>query len=169
LDKKEFHRVFNDYYKVLCRFAYILVKSKETADEIVQSTLLTFWENRYSVQVNKDIKAYLFTSVKNAAINYLKSDTTRKKHEQEFALQSHSCESFSVNEDFFRVKLKEAITQLPEKCRVVYCLKYIEGLSYKEIAQYLEISTNTVDNHIQKALKILKEELNKYKPEFYNN
>ena len=169
MNKKEFHKVFKKHYQELCRFAYIIVNCTENADEIVQKSFISFWENRNSLQIKKDAKSYLYKTVKNIAINYLKSNNTRKSYEHEYFEMSSKVQPAEIDRIFFNDKLKEAIILLPERCRIVYCLKYIEGLNYKEIASYLDISSNTVDNHIQKALKKLKEELGKYKTEFYNN
>jgi RNA polymerase sigma-70 factor, ECF subfamily len=168
LKKEEFHKVFTSNYQELCRFAFVILNCADLADEIVQKSFVSFWENRNRTKIEKDIKSYLYKIVKNNALNYVKSDITRKNYEREFFLQSVESQNEKINDTLFRERLEKAITNLPHKCRMVYCLKYIEGLSYKEIATYLEISANTVDNHIQKALKYLKQELSQYKTEFYN-
>ena len=169
MTQQDFHKIFTQNYQQLCRFAYVMVKCKLTADEIVQKAFIAFWENRNTISINKGIKAYLYQSVKNMAINNIKSKATRTDYEQEYFLRINNSVKIELNEQAFSEKLQMGIAQLPEKCRTVYCLKYLEGLTYKEIATYLEISTNTVDNHIQKALKMLKEELGEYIAEFYNN
>ncbi len=169
MTQKELHNLFTNYYQELCRFANYIVSCRDTADDLVQKSFITLWEKRDQVQVRKDIKSYLYKSVKNAALNYLKHLETRKNYEKEYSELSQENDSSGLDEFQFRNKLELAIALLPERCRMAYCLKYIEGLSYKEIADYLEISDNTVDNHIQKALKLLKESLGKYKEDFYNN
>ncbi len=169
MTQKELHTFFTSYYQELCRFANYIVNCSDTADDLVQKSFIKLWEKRDLVQVHKDIKSYLYKSVKNASLNYLKHLETRKSYEKEFTELSQMNDSSGIDEIQFRKKLEIAIALLPERCRTAYCLKYIEGLSYKEIADYLEISSNTVDNHIQKALKLLKESLSKYKEDFYNN
>jgi len=161
--------LFTGYYQELCRFAYYFVHCRDTADDLVQKAFIRLWEKRDQVQIQKDIKSYLYKSVKNTSLNYLKNLETRKSYEKEFAELEQMNNTSEIDELQFRKKLELAIALLPERCRTAYCLKYIEGLSYKEIADYLEISSNTVDNHIQKALKLLKESLGKYKADFYNN
>ncbi len=169
MSKKEFHQIFKKYYQTLCRFAYIIAKSKEIADEVVQQTFISFWENRNFINIHKDLKSYLYTMVKNGTYNYLKSNKIRKDYENEYVSFTVNNEKTEIDDQLFKEKLKWAIEQLPEKCRIVYCLKYMEGLTYDEIANYLDISSNTVDNHIQKALKMLRENLYRFKGEFYNN
>lgn len=169
LTQKELHTLFTSYYQELCRFADYIVNCTDTADDLVQRSFIRLWEKRDQVHINKDIKSYLYKSVKNASLNYLKQFETRKNYEKEFSELSQTNDFSGFDEILFRKKLELAIALLPERCRMAYCLKYIEGLNYKEIADYLEISTNTVDNHIQKALKLLKELLGKYKEDFYNN
>lgn len=168
LSKKEFQQIFKDYYQMLCRFAYIIVQCKETADEIVQKTFITLWEKRNTLIVKIDLKSYLYISVKNMTFNYLKSLKNRQKYESEY-IEIIDDEEIKLNDQYFKEKLMWAIAKLPEKYRAVYCMKYMEGLTYEEIANYLEISTNTVDNHIQKALKLLKGMLYQFKQEFYSN
>lgn len=169
LNKLEFHRIFKNYYQMLCRFAYIILQSKDTADEIVQQTFIFFWENENSIQINKNIKSYLYKTVKNNALNHLKSTETRKKYENEYIARLNDTPLSELDDTVFKEKLKHAISELPERCRIVYSLKYLEGLTYDEIADYLSISSNTVNNHIQKALKILKEKLYPFREEFYQN
>jgi len=169
LSKKEFQQIFKKYYQMLCRFAYIMVQCREAADDIVQKTFISFWENRNSTQITKDLKSYLYKMVKNNAYNYLKSIKTRNDHEIEYALKLNDSVDIQLDDTKFIEKLKWAIAQLPEQCRIVYCLKYMEGLSYAEISEYLSISENTISNHIQKALKMLKKKLYSYKDEFYTN
>ena len=60
MNKKEFHKVFKKHYQELCRFAYIIVNCTENADEIVQKSFISFWENRNSLQIKKDAKSYLY-------------------------------------------------------------------------------------------------------------
>lgn len=169
MTQKELHTLFTDYYQELCRFANYIVSCRDTADDLVQKSFIRLWEKRDQVQIHMDIKSYLYKSVKNASLNYLKHLETRKKYEKEFSELFQMNDSSDLDELQFRKRLELAINLLPERCRMAYCLKYIEGLSYREIADYLEISSNTVDNHIQKALKLLRESLSKYKEDFYNN
>lgn len=169
MTKKEFHKLFKQNYQELCRFAYLFVCCKQTAEDVVQKVFISYWENNKQIGIKKDVKAYLVRSVRNNSLNFLKSKTTQASYEMEFSLRSSHSNHSELDENVFTEKLKKAIAILPQKCRIVYCLKYNEGLSYKEIAEYLEISVHTVDNHIQKALKTLKAELEQFKPEFYSN
>lgn len=103
------------------------------------------------------MKAYLYMMVRNRCYDLLKkegqSDGNLLLSDLEDNISDEECEECSLIE----ARLWTAIDSLPERCREVFLLSKRDGLKYKEIADKLNISTNTVENQISKALKILKE------------
>lgn len=169
MDKKEFHKCFNENYERLCRWAYIILKSKAEAEDVVQKVFVRIWENRTKIEIEKDLRVYLYQMVKNESINHRKAKVTRYFYEERYMEGNREKSGVQFNEEYFTRCLKKAINHLPEKMRLVYSLKYLEGLTYNEIADYMEISIHTVDSHIQKALTALRRELVQYQELFFNN
>lgn len=163
ITSEKFDLFFNDYYTNLCRFALTFVDSEPIAEEIVQEVFIYLWEKRENIEIKSSIRAYLYMATKNAALKYKKAGTIRRKHEDNYALQKE----FTEEQDVFDEKeltelLHTAIDKLPEKCKAIFKLKYYEKLSYKEIAEKLNISPKTVDNQVGIAIKKITEILRPY-------
>jgi len=160
--KPDFDALFRLYYNDLCRFAVFLSCSSEDAEEIVQELFFKLWLNRKNIQIKTSAKSYLFASVRNAVLNSLKHEQIKNKYiEAEKYGYSNTCnDDLNVNEEIYK-KIDEVIEQMPEKRREVFKLCKIEAYKYKEIAEKLNISVKTVENHMGEALKFLREKLNK--------
>lgn len=164
-NRKMFNQFFTEYYINLCRFAYTYVKDNDTAEEIVQEIFISIWEQRKNFQINTSIRSFLYTSVKNRALNYIRNEKTRSKHEDEFAKEQASrvthIVDFCEREELTYV-IDEAVNELPEQCRLIFDLSRNQSLTYKEIAQKLDISPKTVENQMGIALKKLRSKLSPY-------
>jgi len=145
-----------------------MLQCKESAEDVVQHTFIQLWENRGKIEINNNLKSYLYITVKNNSINYLKSAKTRKLYETEYHNNHHDKMENGIDLNKFSHKLKEALQLLPEQCRVIYTLKNLEGLTYKEISEYLNISEKTVENQLSIALKKLRDMLIKTREELYS-
>lgn len=167
-DEGCFKELFEKYYSRLCRHAYYVIGNKHGAEDIVQNFFAHIWKKRDNLKIEGEIDSYLFVSVRNASCNYLKRERNKKMRETEYS-DYNKTDNASIDKETFLKKLQEALNQLPEQCREIYCLKNMEGLSYKEIADYLQISVKTVDVQIYRALKKLRESMGNYKNAFYQN
>ncbi len=165
-DESSFKEIFNNYYSRLCRHAYYILGNKHWAEDVVQNLFMHIWEQRENLKIESKIDNYLFVSVRNSSYNYLKSNMRQKKRETEYSMNIEE-ESGMIDRESFLRKLQEALNQLPAQCREIYCLKNMEGLTYKEIADYLQVSEKTVDVQIYRALKKLREFMGKYRNAFY--
>lgn len=165
ITEESFNELYNKYYIRLCRFVYYYVKSKDTAEEIVQDVFTEIWARQKSLQVRTNIESYLFIAVKNKAFSKLKKGI--KTDTIDALIQTGNRVSQSFDEESFKRKLERVITTLPDKCRLIYSLKYIEGLTTSEIARYLEISEKTVETQIYRALIKLRKQLAPFVTEFY--
>ena len=164
-NKPAFDTLFRKYYVRLCRFAYTLLHSQVSAEETVQDVFVRLWEQRQQISINTSILAYLYASVKNQSMNELKKDKIRRHHENEFLLYASYTEDSAIN-DQAEEKLKRAIENacqlLPPKCREIFELSRKEGLTYEEIADYLDISKKTVENQMAIAFQKLRQQLEPY-------
>jgi RNA polymerase sigma-70 factor (ECF subfamily) len=167
-DEGSFKELFHQYYSRLCRYAYYILGNRHWAEDVVQGFFARFWEQRENMKTDGKTEGYLFVSVRNASYNYLKSDLHQKMRETEFVANQEEDKSM-IDAETFHKKLQKALNQLPEQCREIYCLKNIEGLTYKEIAEYLQISEKTVDVQVYRALKKLREIMAQDRDAFYIN
>lgn len=159
-----FNKLFHEYYANLSRFAFTYVKDEDAAEEIVQEVFVNLWQKQDINEVTS-IRSFLYISVKNRSINYLRDHKTRILHENEYAME---CEKnmFYENTEYeyqqIEEAVKNAIGELPDKCREIFELSRNENLTYQQIADQLNISKKTVENQISIAIKKLKNSLKNY-------
>ena len=168
-NESAFEMIFRSYYQPLCRYAYSFLEDKEEAEEVVQSAFITIWEKRNGLDIQTSLKSYLYRMVRNACLNVIKHEKIKQQHvAHELAVTESSYESVSqkVYASELELKISEAMKTLPEQCRLVFQLSRFEELKYQEIADQLQISVKTVENHMGKALKIMREQLKEYLPLF---
>jgi RNA polymerase sigma-70 factor, ECF subfamily len=163
-DKKAFERLFYEHYQMLVRYAFTYMKDHDIAEEVAQDIMVKFWEKRAELPDDVKVKPYLFRMTGNHCLNVLKHEKVKLQHQTETVANGISMsDGFDViasNE--LNTEIKKAIADLPEQCGKVFLLSRDEGLSYKEIAESLDISVKTVENHVSKALKLLREALKPY-------
>lgn len=151
-----FKSIFHDYYNVLVNYAYKYVKDHKVAEDVVQDTFLKYWEQK-SEYSEPELRYLLFKMVKNRSIDIWRKNNKFQEYQEEAFLKSN------VHEESDNYILKErifkSIRHLPPKCQEVFTLSKVNGLTYTEIAESLGISIKTVENHMGKALKILRDQL----------
>ena len=123
------------------------------------------WENRQKVEKDSSVKYYVFTIAHNSSISLLRKKATSTQFIEYLKLNQNLYQE-SVNAEFeyneLQDRLNEIIAHLPERQKEVYLLHKVQGLKYQEIAKKLSISENTIENHMSKALKTIREKLGKY-------
>lgn len=156
-DITAFQQVFDAYYESLCQYGYTLLKDSNEAEDIVQSMFVKIWEKREQLDIKNTIRSYLFKSVYHQCINHLEHRTVKLRHQ---VRTTHEMQMETQQPEAFPHELEENITAaingLPRQCRIIFMMSRYEDLKYAEIAQHLNISANTVENQISKALKILR-------------
>lgn len=163
--KRKFEVLFREHFTGLCYFARKYTGDLDSAKEIVHSVFLRIWENRSVFAWDKPAKSYLFTSVYNRSLNYIRDNRRFISQEDSPALSVIADETvYSDNLETaeLAVRIKIALQRLPEKCRKVFELSRFEEKKYTEIAEQLDISVKTVETQMSKALHILREELKDY-------
>lgn len=162
-DPVAFDHIFNSFYTSLCYFAFQLTDNRQEAEDIVLETFQKFWERRNDFSTIVNVRAFLYVTVRNNCLNYLRSNTRLQKRTTELAYQQadkfeRNAENYIIETEFITL-LYTKINNLPKKCRKVFQLKFIKGLSVCEIAGQLNISEHTVRNHIAYSLKLLRNAL----------
>ncbi len=165
LDQRAFEQLFRSFFPSLVLFAQKFVPDQDTAKEIAHNVFINLWEKREKVDSSSSLKSYLFTSVHNRCLNYIRDQKKFDKDETRFQRLDSAAFSDGVDhleEQELEQKIYDALQSLPEKCRQIFMLNRFEGLKYAEIAEKLGISVKTVETQMSKALKILKEKLIEY-------
>lgn len=154
----EFEKLFRDYFTPLVWYAMKYVKDQDTSREIVHTVFVGLWEKIGSVDFSKSVKPYLYTSVYNRSMNYIRDHRKFTDEEKidptEFVHESNSLESLETE-----ARIYSAIESLPDKTREIFELSRFENKKYKEIAESLNISVKTVEARMSEALKILRVKL----------
>lgn len=160
--------LFQSHYDELCRYAFSILKDQDAAEDVVQKLFIKLWEKRSSIGEIENIRSYLFRSAFNMSLNEQKKMQRMPKREEDMiqhnSLQSSDNTNNLLESKELQARIDEAMMILPEKCREVFHLSRNEQLSYKEIAEQMNISPKTVENQVGKALKIMREELKDYLP-----
>jgi len=165
LDEASFEMLFKSNFKGLCWFAVKYVKDLDTAKEIVQDAFISLWEKRESIDMSKPVKSYLTTTIYNRSLNYLRDNKKFNKDLLGFENiypDSAFHQTDKLIEDEISKKIKDAIEELPEKCREVFMLSRYENLKYQQIADKLAISVKTVEAQMSKALQHMRTRLADY-------
>lgn len=168
-NESAFEMIFRTYYQPLCRYAYSFLQDKEEAEEVVQSAFITIWEKRTTLSIETSFKSYLYRMVRNTCLNVIKHEKVKQQHvAHEMAVSERTYEAVThkVHAAELEFKISEAMKTLPEQCRLVFQLSRFEELKYQEIAEQLNISVKTVENHMGKALKLMRVQLKDYLPLF---
>jgi RNA polymerase sigma-70 factor (ECF subfamily) len=169
-DKHAFDELFRKYYAQLVRFAMGYLHDGQQAEETVQDVFVRLWENAPSISIETSVLAYLYTSVRNQSLNTLKHEAIKKKYEQEqaaAAIENPGDSGEKINLPYFRRLLAKAVGELPEKCREIFEMAKFEGLTYDEIAEYLQVSEKTVENQMGIALKKLRDAMIPFAKQVY--
>jgi len=151
------------YYNPLCNFANGVVHDEDLSEDIVQDVFLLIWKNDHTLSEEKNIKSYLFTSVRNKCLEWIRKDQAYQKRIAEWNKGQQGSEGRLDEqewEDWVKIdRIYSSLRQLPPKCREVFVLAKVNGLTYTQISETLKISTKTVEHHMAKAFAILRNKL----------
>jgi RNA polymerase sigma-70 factor (family 1) len=151
--------LFNQYYSRLCFFALKLVYVPEVAKDIVQDIFLKCLKNNQVFDSPSAAKNFLYLSVRNACLNHIRHSGVEKRFassQEHNATQESEMGLDQIIWSEVIGEIRKALEELPEGCKMVIHLGFIEGLKNEEIAQEMGISVNTVKSQKQRALKLLR-------------
>lgn len=163
-DKAAYRILFNRFYRELVGTAVNILKNEDKGKDAVQEVFLQIWKNRETLEIRTSLGAYLKRGVINRSLNqvkYAKNFVQEDKLIDEPSSNTTALDDLAL--DDLESALQEALNLLPERCRLVFVMKRLEGLSHKEISEALGISPKTIENQITKAMKVLKEALQAYR------
>lgn len=165
--RTQFDEIYVSYFSRMRRFAREYVLFDEDAENIVQDVFLLLWEKKDVLKVQVSLISYLFSLVKNRCLDYLRHQVVAEEFKQELSVKlsalEHLDQTFGSEEEIESI-VKSAIDNLPERCREIFIKNRIDGKKYREIADELQLSVNTVENQMGIALKRLRMSLKDYLP-----
>ena len=160
-----FDELYRKYSRRLHKFSYSMLKSTEDAENIIQDVFLNLWLNRDKVDKSSSVRYYIFTIAYNSAISVIRKRIKDSNYiDYVKTLKDMVQESVDLQVEYRELdeKLNKIIETLPARQKEVYLLSRVEGLKYSEIAERLDISLNTVENHLSRALNHIRRRLGNY-------
>jgi RNA polymerase sigma-70 factor, ECF subfamily len=162
MNDKEFEIVFREHFTPLSNLAYTVVRNTDIAKDVVQQVFLKFWQIRDEVSIQSSVKSYLYRAVVNTSLNHIKKEkrfTSIEIQHIDTVYGQPETPSEVLAENTVEDKVHNAIKELPPMCREVFQMSRFSDLTNKEIAEELNITVKTVEKHITKAMKMLREKL----------
>lgn len=165
-DEEAFGEFFHALYPRMVKFAWRYTGTKSSAHDVAQESFIKLWEVRDRVDPNRSLKAYLYQIVRSRALNHIRD---KKEHTpiedtdtDKMKVESRALANITENENYDK-KMAKLIAELPQRQREAMRLSRFEGLEHDEVAEVMQISPRTVNNHIVAALKTLRKEWNDFK------
>ena len=158
-----FEKLYHIYKLRIAGNLFKFLKSEELAEEMMQAFFLKIWENRGQIDPEQSFRSYLFRISENMVYDFFRKASRDNKLREKLRANyveyySHIEEGLIMKEN--RLRLSEAIALLPPQRREIFILCKIEGKSYKEVSELLNISPSTINNQLLQANKFLKRMLN---------
>jgi RNA polymerase sigma-70 factor (family 1) len=157
--ESSYQQLFRILLPSLTRFTFYLLRSRELAEEVASDVMIALWKNRQQLIEIDNIRVYSFVTARNLSLNLINKNSKRDTIsiddlEIDLVFNALTPEQILINDDL-KKKLEFAIHALPARCKLVFKLIKEDGLSYKEVADILDISVKTVDAHLVTAIKKL--------------
>lgn len=161
-NRQAFDLIFTRFYPGLCYFAERFTEDATNAEDIVEDNFLKLWNKPQRFESEVHLKAFLYRSVKNACLDFLKMDVRFNSRNTQYFIDHGDTEESYLHE-IIRAEvvreLHDAIRMLPTQAGRIIAMSYLEGLSNQEIAEKLELSVQTVKNQKTRGLSILRKYL----------
>ncbi|WP_293710122.1 RNA polymerase sigma-70 factor [uncultured Parabacteroides sp.] len=163
--EKQFKKLFELFYPPLCQYAKRYIEDKAIREDIVQEVFASLWENRMKMTEGISIRAYLVVCTKNQCISYLRREGYMQQY-MDLQIRKITSADSGENDIYLLTELQalldKALSKLPETYRLVFEMNRLEGKSFDEIAETLNISVRTAKRYKSQATDILKEDLKDY-------
>ena len=151
-------KLFDEYFEPLTRYAYSMLRDKQSAKDIAQECIIKLWKRREYIDYDRFV-SYLFVAAKHGVYNHVRDNQKWMDISEAPEASIHSDISLEDQEAVIKSVLETAIGKLPTKCREVFLLSKRNGLSYQEVAEELGLSVKTVERQMGIAMKKLKQQM----------
>lgn len=166
-DEVAFKSLFDWYHGKLYQLARYYTRSNEVAEEVVSDVFIKVWKNRHKLSQLENLESYLFIATKNQSLSFLRSNEKALMFQSinhsdlNIKINMPDSESNLINQELL-AQLEESVRRLPEKSALVYHMVKDDNMSYKEVAEALNVSVKTVEKHMGIALKRIRLDITKY-------
>jgi RNA polymerase sigma-70 factor (ECF subfamily) len=159
--QKEFKLLFDNNFEQLRDYVYFMCGNIEQAEDVAQEAFMKLWEKRTEIK-KETVISYLFRIAHNIFINQTRHAKVsfNFQNQNNFQEIDNSSPEYELEFKEFDIQLQNALARLPEKIRVTFLMNRIDGLKYKEIAERMDVSIKTIEKRIQKAVSLLKKNIN---------
>ena len=158
-DASAFREMYDQYQQTIFAFAFYLTKSRDLSEEIVQEVFTRIWEKKEQLPVSMSILPYIKKMTQNLVFDLFRK-ASREEQLQDTIYESTTSALTLPVDELLEKELRRiyhgSIDQLPPQKKIIYLLSRDHNLSYEEIAKKLNISRNTVRNHMTEALKAVR-------------
>lgn len=160
-DARAFDELFAAYYPAMCFFAASIVGDNDAAEDIVQEVFIRFWEKRLTFPALPALKSFLYTAVRNRALNHLEKRANRRRIREGLEAEVSTENGFLLQEveaDLLGA-ISAEIDRLPEQCRKVFTMSFVDGRNVRDVAAELDIAETTVKTQRRRARQMLRDRL----------
>lgn len=161
-EEKGFNFFFREYYAALSYYSFRIIKDKADAEEIASEALMKLWVRRANFDNLPAIKSFLYTTTRNASLNYIRSQERAVHRHQEagYFADKKEKDAFEriVESEIYR-EIFIALNTLPPQCRKIFSMLFIEGKEYQQIADELNLSIATIRSQKARAIMLIKQRL----------
>ena len=168
-DEDAFEQIFRRLSEPVFRFVRGMVQNEALAHDLTQDTFAKLWAVRDRMETVDSLRAYVFQMARNRVYNQQRDERTRRDHRARLdgasAHASPPSPDTALDTDMLRSRLETWIDELPDRQREALTLRRRSDLSHEEIAEVMDISPNTVNNHIVRAMKHLRSRLHDHRPD----
>jgi RNA polymerase sigma-70 factor (ECF subfamily) len=164
-DQLAYTEIFERYNEILLRHAYRILSHSEEVNDVIQDIFLVLWHKRHQLEFKTSISAYLYTATRNRILDLISHQKIVVRYAD--SINKFFIDGFNITEDSLRENelsalIEKEIENLPVKMKAVFLLNKRHGMSYKEIAEKLNITDQTAKQQVYKALKILKPKIDSF-------
>ncbi len=154
INEEALEQVFHHYFDELCHFLGYYTRDVQLVEDCLQDVFVKLWEDRDRIHIFH-VKTYLYKAARNRMLNALRNESTRVAHlerwfkEEMIRQEAEEC----INKEEFTHIYLEAVTALPERCKIIYQACKEQQKSYQQVAEELQLSVKTVENQMSIAYK----------------
>ena len=160
-ERAALQKLFDSYYEPLLLYCYRLIRDSESAEDIVQDCFVHIWRSRRLENFEGELDRFMFQAIKFRAINYVRDQYRRDRLADNISGENDELPTYFQEEEAGKEieLLHYTISCLPDECRKIFLMACLDDMKYREIAETLNISINTVKTQMKIALRFLREHL----------
>ena len=160
-ERAALQKLFDIYYEPLLLYCYRLIRDSESAEDIVQDCFVHIWRSRRLENFEGELDRFMFQAIKFRAINYVRDQYRRDRLADNISEENDELPTYFQEEEVGKEieLLHYTISCLPDECRKIFLMACLDDMQYREIAETLNISINTVKTQMKIALRFLREHL----------